>query len=443
MADDRRRCASTAPGIGIRLLHPRRVGALGLIAVLTVMGCSAGDAAPESVDAPAADDEPTDDGVDDPVSQPGDEPETEPESEPLEPLEGLSLEVVADGLAEPIGAAALPDGRLLVVERAGRIRLVTDGDVADQPYLDLTGVVSVNSIEQGLLGLALHPRFPDDPRAFVFHSLPDNDNVLASYRLRDGGDGLDPASREELFVVDKESDKVRHNGGQIVFGPDGRLFVSLGDAARASINGQDASTLPGSIVRIDVDGAAPYEVPADNPFADGVDGAPEVWWFGLRNPWRFSIDEPTGLAYIADVGQETVEEVNVVPYDEGGHNFGWPSFEGTVRFYDSDPASPVTAPVFESQHDDTDRACSITGGMVYRGAAIPELDGHYLYADWCRGWIRSFRYDDGEVLDEADWSEQLDAEMVASFALDGDGEMLVVDTARGDVTRIVARRAGA
>jgi glucose/arabinose dehydrogenase len=276
----------------------------------------------------------------------------------------------------------------------------------------------------------------------VFHSLPDNDNVLASYRLLDSGEGLDPDSREELFTVDKEPDKVRHNRGQVVFGPDGKLFVSLGDAARASVNGQDASTLPGTIVRIDVDAASPYEVPADNPFADGADGAPEVWWFGLRNPWRFSIDEPTGLAYIADVGQETVEEVNVVPYDEGGLNFGWPSFEGTARFYSDDPASPVTEPVFESQHDDTDQACSITGGMVYRGAAISELDGHYLYADWCRGWIRSFRYDDGEVVDEADRSDQLDTEMVASFALDGDGELLVVDTGRGDVTRIVAQRAG-
>ncbi len=361
------------------------------------------------------------------------------EVEELDPLQGLDLEVVVDGLREPVGAATLPDGRLLVVERTGTVQVVEDGAVAEEPFLDLTGTVNANSIEQGLLGLAVHPDLPDDPRVFVFHSRSDNNNVLVAYQLAGGGDRLDPDSREELLTVDKEPDKVRHNGGQLLFGPDGYLYLSVGDAARASVNGQDPSTLPGSILRIDVDGGHPYDIPPDNPFAEGG-GAPEVWWYGLRNPWRFTIDEPTGLSYIADVGQETIEEVNVVPYDQGGHNFGWPAFEGSEPFYSDEPDSEVTDPVLEVRHDDTDRACSITGGLVYRGEALPELAGHYFYADWCRGWIRSFRYEDDEVVDHQDWSEQLDAEMVSSFALDGDAELLVLDTAAGSVSRVVPLR---
>lgn len=371
------------------------------------------------------------------------ETEDEPEPEPLAPLEGLAVVLVADGLTHPVDATALPDGRLLVVERRGIIQVAEDGSKADQPFADLTGIVHANSIEQGLLGIALHPRFPDDPRVFLYHSLRNNNNVLVSYRTLDDGRGLEPDSRTEILTIEKEPDMVRHNGGQVVFGPDGHLFVAVGDAARASINGQDPSTLPGTILRIDVDRGDPYAIPPDNPFVDGVDGAPEVWWFGLRHPWRFSIDAMSGLAYIADVGQETAEEVNVVPFVEGGHNFGWPSFEGTERFYRSEPFSPVTDPVLEVRHDDTDQGCSITGGFVYRGAAIPELDGHYLYADWCRGWIRSFRYDNGQVVDQADWSDQLDTQMVSSFALDADGELLVLDMTAGSILRIIPVRGAA
>jgi glucose/arabinose dehydrogenase len=401
-------------------------------------------AAPGTEEADPADgdagDDPTDGEGADADAEPTEEA-TEPETEPLDPLQSLALEVVVDGLVEPLDVVALPEpDALLVVERRGVVRRIDGGEPDGEPYLDLREVANADSIEQGVLGLALHPSFPDDPRVFLYHSLRNNNNVLVSYALDTGGDRLDPATRTELLTIVKQPDMVRHNGGHLEFAPDGLLYVAVGDAARASVNGQDPATLPGTILRLDVDGAEPYAVPDDNPFADGADGAPEVWWYGLRNPWRFAIDADTGLAYIADVGQGDVEEVNVVRFDDGGLNFGWPVFEGTDAFYGGEPNSPVTDPVLVARHDDTDLACSITGGRVYRGAAIPELDGHYLYADWCRGWIRSFRYDDGEVVDEEDWTEQLSAEMVSSFGVDGDGELLVVDYAAGNVSRLVAVR---
>ncbi|MFO7960944.1 MAG: PQQ-dependent sugar dehydrogenase [Nitriliruptoraceae bacterium] len=409
-----------------------------------------GDAAPDlTEDEPAADTE-DDPEVEEQAAAPDAATSAEDAAEPteetapaLDPLQGLALETVADGFDGPIGVSSEPGSdRLVVIERTGRAWLVDpDAEVLADPLLDLSEEVTAASIEQGLLGLAFHPDWPADDRVFLYHSLPGNDNVLVTYR-RDptDPDRLDPGSRQVLLTVDKEPDKVRHNGGHVLFGPDGLLYVSVGDAARASVNGQDPSTLPGTILRIDVDGGDPYAIPSDNPFADGVEGAPEVWWYGLRNPWRFSIDTATGLAYVADVGQETVEEVNVVPLEEGGTNFGWPALEGSLPFYDTEPNGPVTAPVLEVLHDEQERGCSITGGVVSRGDAIPEVAGRYWYADWCHGWIRSFVWDGAAAGDLQDHSEELTVGNVASFGLDADGEVLIVDWAGGTVHRLIARR---
>ena len=360
------------------------------------------------------------------------------------PLQGLALDLVADGLKGPLDVRARPgDGALFVAEQRGIIRAVRDG-TAGEPLLDITDLVNDVSIEQGLLGFAFHPGHPDDPRVFVYHSEQDNDNVLVSYRLDAGGNVLDPGSRTPLLTIDKDPDAVLHNGGTVLFGPDGLLYLSVGDAARYSVNAQNPATLPASVLRIDVDGGDPYAIPEGNPFASGeasgVEGAPEVWWFGLRNPWRMSIDAPTGLAYIADVGQESAEEVNVVPLDEGGLNFGWPAREGTGTFVDVPLVSDPRDPVFEVRHDGQDRGCSITGGEVYRGPAMPELDGHYFYADWCYGWIRSLRVADGAAVDQQDWSADLPAAMVSSFGHDAEGELLVLDWDAGTVSRIVPVR---
>jgi glucose/arabinose dehydrogenase len=227
----------------------------------------------------------------------------------------------------------------------------------------------------------------------------------------------------------------RHNAGMLQFGPDGYLYVSLGEGGAASENAQNSNTLLGSILRIDVDGGAPYAVPPDNPFVDGE--APEVWAIGLRNPWRFSIDPATETMFIADVGHSDWEEINAVPLAPVGYNFGWLPMEGTRCFQAGCDTSGKTLPVLEYSHS---QGCSISGGFVYRGKAIPEIDGHYFYSDWCQGWIRSFRLDGSEVVDETDWTEELGSPgQVTSFGTDAAGE-LYVTTWDGLVFKIVAVR---
>lgn len=357
------------------------------------------------------------------------------------PLLGLALELVADGLSHPLDVEARPgDGRLFVAEQPGVIRPIGEGAAPDAVMIDLGDIVNSFSIEQGLLGFAFHPDYPADPRVFVFHSRADNDNVLASYETTGDPDVLDPATRTELLVIDKEPDRMRHNGGTVVFGPDGMLYLTVGDGELGVANAQTSTRLLGKVLRLDVDGAMPYAIPPDNPFADGVDGAPEVWWYGLRNPWRIAIDAASGLAYVADVGQERAEEVSVVPLEEPGVNFGWPSREGLEPFLDVPLNGEATDPVIEVVHDDVDAGCSITGGEVYRGRAIPELVEQYLYADWCHGWIRSFRYADGEALERQDWSADLEAGTISGFGHDADGELLVLGWDAGSVFRIVPRR---
>lgn len=363
-----------------------------------------------------------------------------PATRVLPPLKRLALQTVVTGLVEPVDVAApLDDGLLFVLQRAGTARVVENGRLLKEPFLNLKGFVKSSSIEQGLLGIAFHPKYPVDRRVFVFHTRKDNDNLLVSYAVAPDGRHVEPASRLELLRVDKAPTAVRHNAGALRFGPDGLLYISLGDGARAEDNGQNPKTLPGSILRIDI-ATAPYAIPAGNPFADGRNGRPEVWWYGFRNPWRFSIDAKSGLAYIGDVGQETIEEIDVVKVDVPGLNFGWPIMQGSKPYLKGTPASPLVAPVVEVRHDDVDKGCSIVGGEVYRGAAIPELDGHYFYADWCFGWIRSFRYDGTAAVDRKDWSSQLPVEMLSAFGHDAKGELLVVDYEAGGIFRVVPVR---
>lgn len=354
-------------------------------------------------------------------------------------LQGLDLELVASPVAFPVYAVAIPgDDRVFVLERGGRIRVIdpTAGQLPT-PYLDLTDRVGSGGIENGLLGMAFHPDFDDNGRFFVYYTDTDLNSRLSEFRV---GNRSDPvANRDsERILLEVQQRGIRHRAGMLQFGPEGYLYVALGDGGMGDASAQDLTIYQGKILRIDVDGGDPYAIPADNPYAGGG-GLGEIWAHGLRNPWRFHIDDDAGLIYTGDVGQSTWEEINVQPITAGGLDYGWPNFEGTDCYKPSDGCDMLgwQEPTLVYSHEE---GCSVTGGFVYRGAAIPELNGHYFYADWCNGWIRSFRYADGQVVDEQDWSADLEgAGQVSSFGLDGAGELLVVDS-NGSVFRVVPVR---
>ncbi len=347
------------------------------------------------------------------------------------PLVGLDLDVVADGLTEPILLIPLPgSGRLLVMERRGTVVTLEDREV----WLDIDERVnSEDGIEPGLLGMAFHPEFESNGRFYVYYYRADAPKTrLSEFQVVDGRP--DPATERVLLEIDKPTN--RHNGGMLQFGPDGNLYLSVGEGGKASVNAQNPDTLLGKILRIDVDGGDPYGIPAGNPYIGGG-GAPEVIAYGLRNPWRTWIDAVTQTMYIADVGQEDTEEIDAVPLSElPGTNFGWLRMEGSQCFQRGcDPvAEGLTLPVVEYPHSE---GCSVTGGLVYRGAAIPELAGRYFYSDWCTGFIRSFVYQDGSVSEEKTWLD--DAGQVNGFGYDGQGEMYVL-TFDGSVKKIVPVR---
>jgi glucose/arabinose dehydrogenase len=343
----------------------------------------------------------------------------------LAPLTGLRYQAVATGLPFPTNLVPVPGGdRALLATKDGRVWELTGDTLAEEPLLDLRDRVR-DSVEQGLLGLAVHPDRPG--HLFVHYSALDGDTVLSEFRS--DGAGLDSSLERILLRLDQPASN--HNGGQLAFGPDGMLYLGLGDGGGANDRfgqGQRPDTLLGTILRLDPAGGDPYGIPADNPFAGGEGGAPEVWAFGLRNPWRFSFDGD--WIFIGDVGQNAFEEIDVVPVDPIGYNFGWPITEGLYCFdprSGCDPAG-LTLPVLEIAHGDAG-TCSVTGGVVYRGAAIPELDGHYLYSDFCGGYLRSFRWDGVEAVDRRDWTDQVGVPgQVVAFGVDPSGEVHVLTT---------------
>ena len=361
----------------------------------------------------------------------------------------LALEKVAEGLDQPAFVTApAGDPRLFVVEKTGRVRIVEDGRLKRKPFLDIHKKVRAGgpTAEQGLFALAFHPDYASNGRFFVHYTAqPDGDTRVQEYRVSESDPNrADAATRRTILRVNQPFRW--HNGGMMAFGPDGMLWLGLGDGGvkdDPDDYGQDPRTLLGSIVRIDVDGredGKEYGIPPDNPFADGEDGAPEVWAYGLRNPWRFDIDPRRGLVYIADVGEYRFEEINVVDVDKPGRNFGWAIREGDDCFAgrNTDCTSKgFLDPVLTYAHEGD--SCAVVGGFVYRGQAIPELTGRYFYTDFCSGRIRSFRYNARDkVVEKRDWSKQLgQIPLSTSFGMDADGE-LYVTSAEGSVHRLVA-----
>jgi glucose/arabinose dehydrogenase len=353
----------------------------------------------------------------------------------------VGLEQVASGLIFPLYLTAPPgDGaRLFIVEKGGGIRIVRDGNLLPTPFLNLSDRVSTGS-EQGLLGLAFDPQYSSTGRFVVHYTDLQGNTRVSIFHVTADPDVADVASEQVVLAAQQPFEN--HNGGQIAFGPDGFLYIGLGDGGSGGDpqgRGQDLSDLLGSILRVDVQNSSSYTVPPDNPFVSRAGAAPEVWSYGLRNPWRFSFDRSTADLYIGDVGEGAWEEVDVAPAADGGGkgvNFGWNLREGT-HCYASNPCAQLglTLPVLEYGHKE---GCSVTGGYVYRGAAIPDLQGHYFYADYCEGWVRSFRYENGRATEQADWPSLRPGGQVPSFGEDAAGELYVLST-YGGVYRIVPR----
>lgn len=352
----------------------------------------------------------------------------------------VGLELVTAGLSFPLALTSPPgDPRLFVAEKGGLIRIIKAGALVPTPFLDLSVLVSRGG-EQGLLGLAFHPAFASNGRFFVDYTDTDGNTRIVAYRVSSDPDRADAGSAQILLTI--EQPYSNHNGGGLVFGPDGFLYIGMGDGGSGGDphgNGQDRDDLLGSLLRIDVNGPSGYAIPPDNPFRDELGSRGELWDYGLRNPWRFSFDRATGDLYIADVGQNAREEVNVATAASGrgrGLNYGWSRMEGSVCFGGgSCDRTGLVIPVAEYGHD---QGCSITGGHVYRGTRAPELVGHYLYADFCEGWVRSFRYSNGSATDAREWPALKPGGLVSSFGEDAAGEVYILESS-GSVYRIVTR----
>lgn len=351
------------------------------------------------------------------------------------PTSGLRLELVASGLQSPVHLTAPSnDPRLFIVEQPGRIRIVHDGQLVATPFLDLRSKISSGG-ERGLLSVAFHPEYAANGFLFVNYTDRQGNTQVERYRVSSDPNVADPASAKRILTVQQPF--ANHNGGLNLFGPDGMLWIGMGDGGSGGDpqnNGQKRTTLLGKMVRIDVNGGDPYSVPADNPYPNQADILPEIWALGLRNPWRFAFDRATNLLYIADVGQDQREEINIVTIGQGGYNFGWRIMEGSRCFQ---PANcqrvGLTLPAVEYSHAD---GCSVTGGYVYRGSRVPSIVGHYFFADYCDGWVRSFKYQDGTVSEKREWAVG-DVGSVLSFGEDARGELyLLVD--RGRVYRFAA-----
>lgn len=405
---------------------------------------TARDAATVTGDADAAAAPPTSDTVataDGPTEAP--EPPAAQAAAGFDPSAvALVLEPAWSGFDDPVLLVGAGDGsgRRFVVEQPGRVRLIAGGAVRQRPYLDIADRVGSRASEQGLLGLAFHPRFAENGRLFVDYTDRKGHTVVSEFHATPDAETVDAATERVIFTVDQPA--TNHNGGHVLFGPDGMLYIGLGDGGGANDtygNGQRPDTPLAKLLRIDVDAGTPYAIPPDNPFPDGP-FVPETWAWGLRNPWRFAFDRATDDLYIGDVGQNAREEIDVAPAGSpGGQNYGWPILEGDrCRATGDEPAdcdggADLVPPVAVYGHDE---GCSVTGGHVYRGPDQPALEGVYVYGDYCSGRIWGL-WRDGDGA----WRNALLADTehaISSFGEDDDGVLYVLDLG-GTVFRLEAR----
>lgn len=352
----------------------------------------------------------------------------------------LALQPVASNLSSPVHLASPPnDDRLFIVEQHGRIRVVQNGILLDSAFLNIDDKVTDGGGEQGLLSVAFHPQYATNRHLYVYYVDNSGNLQIERYTAPSAtSNAADPATARPIINIPHPTFS-NHNGGQLAFGPDGFLYIGTGDGGSGGDppnNAQNRNVLLGKLLRLDVNPANPlaYTVPPDNPFVNTPNARPELWAYGLRNPWRFSFDRTDDLLYIGDVGQNKREEINAVPRAQAGLNYGWRIMEGTSCYNSvSCNRSNLTLPVHE--YDTSGGNCAITGGFAYRGSAIPQIVGVYFYSDYCKGGLRSFRLVNGAATDHREWSAGV-GEGVSSFGEDRDRELYVIFH-RGTVAKLV------
>jgi glucose/arabinose dehydrogenase len=361
----------------------------------------------------------------------------------------LALADIGPTFTDPTFVAAPPgDERLFVLERRGVIRIVRNGTVLTQPWLDISANVFTGG-EGGLLSMAFDPGFASNGYFYLYYTDAAQNIVVERYATSPTPNVADPTSALTILRI-AHPQFTNHFGGLVAFGPDGLLYAGTGDGGGAGDplgNAQNPASLLGKLLRVDVRTASagqPYTIPATNPYLNQPGRRPEIWASGLRNPWRFAFDaeQAAGQLYIADVGQDAREEVNLATNAQSGLNYGWDILEGTACYGAATcDRTGLTLPVFEYEHGANDvNGCSITGGYVYRGTAIPELAGRYFYSDYCRGFVKSFLASSAGIVEQRDWNLN-SAGQVVSFGRDGAGELYVV-SASGHIFRLVRGSTG-
>jgi glucose/arabinose dehydrogenase len=351
----------------------------------------------------------------------------------------LTLQQVVTGLARPVYLTSPSnDSRLFVVEQEGRIRIInSDGQLLSQPFLDITNRVGATANERGLLSVVFHPQYVTNGFLYVNYTNLEGDTRIERFtRSAANPNVADPNSGTLILAVDQPFSN--HNGGHLLFGPhDGMLYIPLGDGGSGGDPGnraQNPDSLLGKLLRINVNSGNPYSIPSDNPFSQSG-GRGEIWALGLRNPWRAAFDRGTNLLFIADVGQGAWEEINAVSRTDARLNYGWPTTEGNACFRPSSGCNMqgLTMPVHVYARSGGN--CSVTGGYVYRGSAISEIQGHYFFSDYCAGGLRSLTVSGGAAQNVREWTVPATGN-VSSFGEDANGELYVVSHG-GTIWRIV------
>ncbi|MEZ4838341.1 PQQ-dependent sugar dehydrogenase [Flavobacterium sp.] len=348
----------------------------------------------------------------------------------------IALETFATGFSSPVAVVNAGDERLFVVQRGGLIRIVNpNGTINTTPFLSLTSIITAGG-ERGLLGLAFHPDYATNGRLYVNYTRSgDGATVIAKYTVSDTDENIANANSGEILLTIAQPFG-NHNGGSINFGPDGYLYIGMGDGGSGgdpNNYGQNLNSLLGKMLRLDVNGETGYTIPSDNPYV-GIAGEDEIWAVGLRNPWKFSFDRLTGDLWIADVGQNAIEEINKAASTESGLNYGWRCYEGNSPYNISGcgDSSNYTFPVAQYTHASTG-GCSLTGGYVYTGTTYPNLQNKYLFADYCSNRIGFISAEGGTIT----WTPNAFSGNIASFGEDVNGELYVAGISNGIISRII------